>query len=115
MHPILSNNSNYNFIEVSYWHLLKYSCVRVERNTDWFKKRFPAMESFWRDVCFYRNVGIDILKDKLNKNKKNKFIDPSLNEDTEKNCISINGYQFKSDDDDSDSEMEEEDDNILVL
>ena len=101
------DDPNKKFTEVTYWYLTIYSVVRVERNRSWFERRLPDMENFWRDVCFYRNVGVDILKAKMAKNKRQTYIDPTINEDTEKNCISIEGYHFQSDDD-SDSEMEEE-------
>lgn len=44
-----------------YWRLENYSCVVVKRDKEWFSSRLPEMESVWKEVLHYREVGIDKL------------------------------------------------------
>ena len=32
--------------------------IHLDRDREWFKRVYPKLESFWKDVCFYRDVGI---------------------------------------------------------
>ena len=32
--------------------------VHIDRDREWFKSVYPKLEAFWKDVCFYRDVGI---------------------------------------------------------
>lgn len=66
------NNDNYLFSCFSYWYLNEVSCVPIYRNMDWFNKIKGELEEFWNLVLYYRNLGLNKLKEDLNKNKKSK-------------------------------------------
>ena len=53
--------------------------VWIDRDREWFKKVFPVLEDFWKDVLFYRKNGID----------KHPFW-VGGNENDKKNIININ-------------------------
>jgi putative phage-type endonuclease len=84
----LNLNKNYNNIKVSYWYLDTYSVTRVYRNRDWFEKKLPLMRDFWKDICYYRNVGCDEILNTIKNNKKENY-DVSDYEDY-KNKLNIN-------------------------
>lgn len=46
---------------VSFWRFDKISCVRIERDTNWFKEVLPKLEEVWNEVEHYRLVGCESL------------------------------------------------------
>ena len=49
-------------IEVEYWFLTNYTCVRIKRDRDWFIQSFPKLINFWRDYLFHKNNKAKFLK-----------------------------------------------------
>lgn len=56
--------------KATFWRLDQYSCVEVLRDRTWFQKALPRIEHFWRDVCFYRVMGSELLYPLLPDTKK---------------------------------------------
>lgn len=52
------------------WHLEKYSCVRVLRDRVWWAQKYPIIEAFWKDVLFYRVMGLDKLRADFDKKER---------------------------------------------
>jgi putative phage-type endonuclease len=53
------------FRKVTYWKLEEYSCVRVERDREWFLSQLPDIESCWNEILHRRIHGVeDILPKK---------------------------------------------------
>jgi len=46
---------------VTFWRFDKISCVRVERDPNWFKEVLPKLEETWNQVEHYKKVGCDSL------------------------------------------------------
>ena len=55
---------------VIHWKLDVYSCVRVLRDRLWWINKYPIMEAFWKDVLFYRTMGIEKLRADFNKKER---------------------------------------------
>lgn len=55
---------------ISFWELKKYSINKIERNQQWFMATLPKLEEFWKQLCYYKTVGID----KLHSDKKEQII-----------------------------------------
>ena len=53
--------------QVTYWRLEVFSCVPVKRDRAWFASRLPVMKEFWKDVIWYRTMGIEQLYEDHNK------------------------------------------------
>ena len=53
-----------------FWVLEQYSCQEIKRDPDWFKTMKPIMDDFWREVEYYREVGVDKLLIEIEKNSK---------------------------------------------
>jgi len=67
----LNNDSNFNNINVTYWHLTLVSIVQVHRDKEWFANNYIKMNNFWNDVIYARKYGIqDKYKPKLPKSPK---------------------------------------------
>ncbi len=56
----------------SYWFLERVSCIPIYRNQEWFYKASKELEEFWNQVCHYRRVGIEQLKNDIQKGKDDK-------------------------------------------
>jgi putative phage-type endonuclease len=48
-------NETYN---IRYWYVEEWNCVRVKRDREWFKKRYPDLKNFWDVVQKCRAEGI---------------------------------------------------------
>ena len=68
------------FNKVSYWYLDTYSVTPVYRNREWFKVKYPLIENFWKEVCFYRNIGCADLLKKQKKSKQENYDVEDINE-----------------------------------
>lgn len=80
------HQSQYILSEFSYWFLHHASCIPIYRNQEWFYKASKELEEFWNQVCYYRSVGPDKLKEDLQKIKDDKNADKErLKEEKEKN------------------------------
>ncbi|RYE12440.1 MAG: hypothetical protein EOP45_22850 [Sphingobacteriaceae bacterium] len=47
--------------KTTYYKVVKYSCITVQRDRLWFDSMFPKMKSFWREVCYYRTQPPEVL------------------------------------------------------
>ncbi len=75
-HEYIENNGNSknNIILSSfdYWYLEEVSCVPIFRNQEWFNEAKLKLGDFWEEVLYYREMGLDFLKDELNNQKEEK-------------------------------------------
>ena len=63
-------SKNLIFIRVIPWILTRLSCVKIERDREWFDSQVPIITEFWQDVKYYRDKNLSLeeienLKDKL--------------------------------------------------
>jgi putative phage-type endonuclease len=54
----ISNDSTKFYVQTSYWRLNIYACQDVERDPQWILDSYPVFEAFWKEVEYYRRVGI---------------------------------------------------------
>ena len=47
------------YLGTTFWYLKEYSCVLVNRNREWFNKRYIKIKEFWDDVLKTRASGVD--------------------------------------------------------
>ena len=73
-HEFISDNQKDNIILSSfdYWYLEEVSCVPIYRNQEWFNEAKFKLEDFWEEVLYYREMGLDFLKEELNNQKEEK-------------------------------------------
>lgn len=73
-HEIITDNAKDNIILSSfdYWYLEEVSCVPIFRNQEWFNEAKLKLGDFWEEVLYYREMGLDFLKDELNGQKEEK-------------------------------------------
>ena len=60
------------FYSYDYWYLEEVSCVPIFRNAEWFNDAKFKLEDFWEEVCYYREMGLEFLKNTLNEEKEEK-------------------------------------------
>ena len=63
-------NDEIIFISKSYWCLVKYNCVLVNRDYKWFNYIKTGVRKFWDEVEYYRKNGTSELEKKIKKRKK---------------------------------------------
>ncbi len=66
------NQSRYAFEKFTYWYLERVSCIPIYRNQEWFQKALKELATFWEQVCYYRTVGAERLKEDIQKGKDEK-------------------------------------------
>jgi putative phage-type endonuclease len=66
----LVESDKYIMIGSSYWSLLVYNCQTVNRDPDWIVSNYPILSEFWNEVEHYRDVGVDKLLEKIEKDKE---------------------------------------------
>lgn len=66
------NQNRYLFEKFTYWYLERVSCIPIYRNQEWFYKALTQLREFWDQVCYYRSVGADKLKEDIQKGKDEK-------------------------------------------
>lgn len=73
-HEVITDNAKDNIILSSfdYWYLEEVSCVPIFRNQEWFNDAKLKLGDFWEEVLYYREMGLDFLKDELNSQKEEK-------------------------------------------
>lgn len=66
------NKENNIFIisTISYWYLVKISCVPIYRNQEWFNSNLNLLKNFWDEILYWRKNGIEKLEEKINLEKK---------------------------------------------
>jgi len=69
------HQSQYVLSEFSYWFLHHASCIPIYRNQEWFYKASKELKEFWEQVCYYRSVGPEKLKEDLQKIKTDKLVE----------------------------------------
>ena len=60
------------FSGFDYWYLEEVSCVPIYHNGEWFNDAKFKLSDFWEEVCYYREMGLDFLKETLNDQKEEK-------------------------------------------
>jgi len=60
------------FYGFDYWYLEEVSCVPIFHNGEWFNDAKFKLSDFWEEVCYYREMGLDFLKETLNDQKEEK-------------------------------------------
>ena len=67
---------NYVFDRVLYWKLTVCHNVKIQRNRDWFKEKYPLYKELWDRITLYRSNKKELNKfiTNYNKNKKNKVV-----------------------------------------
>ena len=69
---IILNDEESDFLRTIYWKLVKYSCITVFRDREWFAESNPIIKNFWEnEVLPVRNNEDKIQQLLINKNKKN--------------------------------------------
>ena len=73
-HEVINGNLKDNIILSSfdYWYLEEVSCVPIFRNQEWFNEAKLKLGDFWEEVLYYREMGLDFLKEELNSQKEEK-------------------------------------------
>jgi len=56
----------------SYWYLQEVSCVPIYRNQEWFNTSKVELEIFWNKVLKYRELGLEVLLEDIQKGKDEK-------------------------------------------
>jgi putative phage-type endonuclease len=91
------HQSQYVLSEFSYWFLHHASCIPIYRNQEWFYKASKELKEFWEQVCYYRSVGPDKLKEDLQKIKTDKLVEKEqIKEEKEKEKEKNKKPQIKS-------------------
>jgi putative phage-type endonuclease len=67
------SQSQFIFASFAYWYLERVSCVPIYRNQEWFHKARIELEVFWNEILYYREKGLDKLKEDINEKKKTKI------------------------------------------
>ena len=88
------DNNNILFSSFYYWYLEEVSCVPIYRNQEWFQKSKIELEFFWNKVLKYRELGLDKLREDIQKEKDDKKIEKNKNIPN-KNVIIDNKKQKK--------------------
>ena len=96
---LVQMNSEYDYVDVLYWRLEKYSCVRINRDRSWFNTNLELFEDFWKNVLINRENKEAFLKSIEKKPRVKKKIEPQPEK-----CMII---------DSSDDEQSEKASNIL--
>ena len=67
---------NYVFDRVLYWKLTVCHNVKIQRNREWFKEKYPLYKDLWDRIILYRSNKKELNKfiTNYNKNKKNKVV-----------------------------------------
>ena len=73
-HEILDGRPQDNIILSSfdYWYLEEISCIPIFRNQEWFNEAKEQLTDFWEEVLYYREMGLEFLKEELNIQKEEK-------------------------------------------
>ena len=66
------------YIGKSWWCLEVYSEKVVDRESSWRVKYVPMLDKFWKDVLYYRKVGVETLM------RKKKPVDPENKKERDK-------------------------------
>lgn len=68
---LILEDNDLNFIEISWWKLLVYSCVLIKRDREWFKEIRSKIKQFWQEVENYRQEGVErLIAEKRPRRKK---------------------------------------------
>lgn len=69
----ICDNPKLSYVKTTYWKLDTFSCVKVERDREWFKEALPKIYKFWDQLTYYKE-NHDALLDLLNEKKFNKYM-----------------------------------------
>lgn len=69
---LVQMNNEYDYVDVLYWRLEKYSCVRINRDRNWFNTNLELFEDFWKNVLINRENKEAFLKSIEKKPRVNK-------------------------------------------
>jgi len=69
----ICDNPNLSYVKTTYWKLDTFSCVKVQRDREWFLEALPKIYKFWDELTFYKE-NHEALIDLLNQKKFNKYM-----------------------------------------
>lgn len=72
---IKNENEIHNTVILSsfdYWYLEELSCVPIFRNQEWFNEAKEQLGDFWDEVLYYREMGLEHLKEEITNQKEEK-------------------------------------------
>ncbi len=90
------NQNRYLFEKFTYWYLERVSCIPIYRNQEWFNKALVELRDFWEKVCYYRKVGVDKLKEDIQKEKDDKVTQKQKDKETKEAEKKSSTSAFKS-------------------
>ena len=65
-----------------YWKLRKCTCKTIKRDKNWFKNQLPILHQFYKDIHYYREVGLpdeESRKRSNSNNSENSYYDDGEN------------------------------------
>ena len=66
-----NNYSNiYPNTQIKYWRITQYSCITINRDTNWFNNVLPLFQDFWNKILIYKKNNQLFLQDIINTSKK---------------------------------------------
>jgi len=49
------------FLYQTYWSCTRYCCQMVQRDPEWIRQYYPLLQTFWKEVEHYRQLGLEAL------------------------------------------------------
>jgi putative phage-type endonuclease len=95
----ICDNPNLSYIKTTYWKLDTFSCVKVERDKEWFQEALPKIYKFWDKLTYYKDHHQKLL-DLIDEKKYNKymFLDDNEKSHTINKKNMFDSYLFLDDD-----------------
>jgi putative phage-type endonuclease len=69
----ICDDVNLSYLRTTYWKLDTFSCVKVERDREWFQEVLPKIYKFWDKLTFYKENHYELV-DLINEKKFNKYM-----------------------------------------
>ena len=95
---VVCNDPDLSYMKTTYWKLETFSCVKVQRDQDWFQEALPKIYKFWDQLTFYKEnheALLDLINEK--KFKKYMFLDKEEKKSQKKYNQYLNTYLFLED------------------
>jgi putative phage-type endonuclease len=91
--------------KIVYWCLEQMSLVEVQRDRMWFAEARPRLEAFWKDVCYYRIMGTQHVRDMVPAGAKYKEVRVRLGIDPSP-VMAMQGFRYLPDSDEDEKNDE---------